>query len=99
MSGKYIVVFKPTASKEAITEFLNNFKGNLQSDGKFCSVHRVTCQKLKPASEKVNHEYDTIMKGFAATLNQNTLTKFQSFQAEPDSIIDFIEPDGVVTTQ
>ncbi|KAJ7703205.1 hypothetical protein B0H17DRAFT_1042250 [Mycena rosella] len=48
---------------------------------------------------EVIHRYDSTMKGFAAKLSPNTLTKFNSLQAEKDSIIDYIEPDGVVTTQ
>ncbi|KAJ7045513.1 hypothetical protein C8F04DRAFT_1065063 [Mycena alexandri] len=78
MSGKYIVVFKSTASKEKIDEFIATVK----SEG-----------------GQVGHQYDTVMKGFSATLSEKTLTKFNSLQAEADSPIDFIEPDGEVTTQ
>ncbi|KAJ7167372.1 protease propeptide/inhibitor [Mycena crocata] len=78
MSGKYIVVFKSTASEAAIDKFANT----VNSDG-----------------GEVTHRYDTLLKGFAAILNKNTLAKFNSLQAESDSIIDYIEPDGVLTTQ
>jgi len=48
---------------------------------------------------EVTHRYDTILKGFTAKLSPNTLANFNSLQAQDDSIIDYIEPDGVVTTQ
>nr|GAT56387.1 predicted protein [Mycena chlorophos] len=41
----------------------------------------------------------TLLKGFAATLDANTFSQFSSFAAENDSIIETIEPDGIVTTQ
>ncbi|KAJ7096327.1 hypothetical protein C8R44DRAFT_812735 [Mycena epipterygia] len=48
---------------------------------------------------EVTQTYDTLMKGFAAKLDPATFAKFTSLQADADSIIDYIEPDGVVTTQ
>jgi len=78
MSGKYIVVFKHTASKEDIDKFAES----VTDDG-----------------GEIIHKYETGLKGFAANLSENTLAKFNSFQKESDSIIDYIEPDGVVTTQ
>lgn len=72
-------------------------------------------QTVSQDGGEVVHKYGTVMKGFAAKLNANTLAKFNSLQEEPDSIIDYIgepsqvswgriehisaEPDGVVTTQ
>ncbi|KAJ7084383.1 hypothetical protein B0H15DRAFT_393258 [Mycena belliarum] len=78
MSGKYIVVFKSTATKEEIDKFAETVNG----DG-----------------GEVTHRYDTLMKGFAATLAPNTLASFNSNLQAADSPIDYIEPDGVVTTQ
>ncbi|KAK7057194.1 protease propeptide/inhibitor [Favolaschia claudopus] len=79
MSGKYIVVFKASASQDKINEFMST---------------------VKDEGGEIGHTYDgTVMKGFSATLNEKTLTKFNSLQADADSPIDFIEPDGVVTTQ
>ncbi|KAJ7462302.1 protease propeptide/inhibitor [Mycena galericulata] len=78
MSGKYIVVFKSTASQQAIDEFADT---------------------VSKEGGEVIHKYGTVMKGFAARLNDNTLVKFNSLQEDPNSIIDYIEPDGVVTTQ
>ncbi|KAJ6625651.1 hypothetical protein B0H10DRAFT_2211922 [Mycena sp. CBHHK59/15] len=69
MSGKYIVVFKSSASKEDIEKFAQTVSG----DG-----------------GEVTHRYDSLMKGFAATLNEKTLQQFQSLQSEDDSIIDYI---------
>ncbi|KAL0956585.1 hypothetical protein HGRIS_002723 [Hohenbuehelia grisea] len=45
---------------------------------------------------QVTHKYDTVLKGFAAHITDSTLQSFQSLQGD---IIDYIEPDGVVTTQ
>ncbi|KAJ7783175.1 protease propeptide/inhibitor [Mycena metata] len=78
MSGKFIITFKSSATKEQIDEF---------------------AATVKSEGGEVGHRYDTVMKGFSATLSEKTLTKFNSLQAEADSPIDFIEPDGVVTTQ
>jgi len=78
MSGKYIVVFKPTASEEKI----NEFKAVVRDEG-----------------GEVGQTYD-LMKGFSATLAEATVTKFtNSLQEDPDSPLDFIEPDSTVTTQ
>ncbi|KIM78928.1 hypothetical protein PILCRDRAFT_824052 [Piloderma croceum F 1598] len=46
---------------------------------------------------KVVHRYDTILKGFAATMSESHLSALQSnLQSSP---IDYIEEDGVVTIQ
>ncbi|KAJ7777986.1 hypothetical protein DFH07DRAFT_951067 [Mycena maculata] len=82
MAAKYIVVFKPSASQEQI----DSFAKTVSEDGK--SLFR----------GEVTHKYSTTLKGFAATLTENTLAKFNSLQPGED-IIDYIEPDGVVTTQ
>jgi len=47
---------------------------------------------------EVGHRFN-IMKGFAAKLNPQTLKSISSLQADPESIIESIEADGVVTTQ
>ncbi|KAJ6586919.1 hypothetical protein DFH09DRAFT_238227, partial [Mycena vulgaris] len=39
---------------------------------------------------EVTHRYDTVMKGFAAKLNEKTLTSFNSLQAEANNPIDYI---------
>ncbi|KAF7361909.1 Protease propeptide/inhibitor [Mycena venus] len=78
MSGKYIVVFKSTASQEDISKF----KETVTSEG-----------------GEIGQTFATTMKGFSATLSQKTLTQFNSLQEDPNSPIDYIEPDGVVTTQ
>jgi len=54
---------------------------------------------VKSDGGQVGHKYDTVMKGFSATLSESALNKLTSFQAQEDSVIDFIEPDGEVTTQ
>jgi hypothetical protein len=43
---------------------------------------------------QVGHRYDSVLKGFSATIPDSLLSNLQG-----DSIIDYIEPDGVVTTQ
>ncbi|TFK89108.1 protease propeptide/inhibitor [Polyporus arcularius HHB13444] len=44
----------------------------------------------------VKQRYDTVLKGFSASIPDTYLQQLQSFQG---SVIDYIEPDGVVTTQ
>ncbi|KAI0355655.1 protease propeptide/inhibitor [Trametes cingulata] len=44
----------------------------------------------------VGQRYDNVLKGFSATIPESYLQRLQSFQ---DSIIDYIEPDSIVTTQ
>jgi len=43
---------------------------------------------------RVGHRYDSVLKGFSATITNEQLNSFQG-----DDIISYIEPDGVVTTQ
>jgi len=46
---------------------------------------------------EIIHRYDTILKGFAATMSETHLNTLQSnLQSSP---IDYIEEDGVVTIQ
>jgi len=46
---------------------------------------------------EIVHRYDTILKGFAATMSESHLSSLQSnLQSSP---IDYIEEDGVVTIQ
>jgi hypothetical protein len=46
---------------------------------------------------KVEHRYDSIMKGFSATIPSTYLSSLQSNLQ--DSPIEYIEPDSVITTQ
>ncbi|KZV95114.1 hypothetical protein EXIGLDRAFT_735897 [Exidia glandulosa HHB12029] len=48
---------------------------------------------------EVTHRYDAVFKGFAAKLTDTQLQSFQANVAATDSPIDYIEADGVVTTQ
>ncbi|KAJ3186715.1 hypothetical protein HDU85_007535 [Gaertneriomyces sp. JEL0708] len=41
---------------------------------------------------KIGHKYDTVMKGFAATLPDNLLTTFKAHDK-----VDYIEADGEVS--
>ncbi|KAJ6593896.1 hypothetical protein B0H19DRAFT_1246631 [Mycena capillaripes] len=94
MSGKYIVVFKSTATQEDIDKYIDTVK----SDGKLYSSGNIR-DGLSSSGGQVGHKYDTVMKGFSATLSESAFNKLTSFQAQEDSVIDFIEPDGEVTTQ
>jgi hypothetical protein len=53
-------------------------------------------QEVGQNGGKVTNEYDGILNGFAAELPDNYLQQLQSLQGD---VIDYIEPDGVVTTQ
>ncbi|KAH9931147.1 protease propeptide/inhibitor [Epithele typhae] len=44
----------------------------------------------------VNQRYDTVLKGFSASIPDAYLQQLQSFTG---SVIDYIEPDSMVTTQ
>jgi len=54
---------------------------------------------------EVTHEYDSVLRGFAAKLTPELFQSFQSLvgdspgQSAEDYPISYIEPDGVVTTQ
>jgi len=72
-SGKFIVVFKDSATQEQIDEY---------------------ARTVDNTGGQVKNRYNTALKGFSATL---TPENFQNLQG--DSIIDYIEPDGEVTTQ
>ncbi|KAG8863559.1 hypothetical protein FRB96_008299 [Tulasnella sp. 330] len=50
--------------------------------------------KVNSSGGEVTRRFDTGMNGFAAMIPDSFLTKLQA-----DSIIDFIEPDSIVTTQ
>jgi len=50
----------------------------------------------------IGHQYDpVVLKGFSATIPQDYLPVLQSMASllDPNSPIDYIESDGVVTTQ
>lgn len=73
MPGKYIVVFKGTATKEQIDNYANEVNNN---------------------GGKVTHRYDAILEGFSAIIPDHFLSSLQALD-----IIDYIEPDGIATTQ
>jgi len=50
--------------------------------------------EVNTSGGQVNHRYDSVMKGFSAKISDQHLQSLQG-----DDIIDYIEPDGVVTTQ
>ncbi|KAH9847131.1 protease propeptide/inhibitor [Lenzites betulinus] len=45
---------------------------------------------------EVAQRYDTVIKGFSATIPEQFLVQLQSLQSDT---IDYIEPDSTVTTQ
>ncbi|KAH8828430.1 protease propeptide/inhibitor [Flagelloscypha sp. PMI_526] len=47
----------------------------------------------------VTNKYGTVLKGFAAQIPDSYLESLKSDSLQSDSPIDYIEPDGVVTTQ
>ncbi|KAJ7647340.1 hypothetical protein FB45DRAFT_893158 [Roridomyces roridus] len=47
---------------------------------------------------EIGHRFK-ISKGFSAKLSQKNFDSLNSLQADPDSIVESIEADGVVTTQ
>jgi predicted enzyme related to lactoylglutathione lyase len=71
--GKYIVVFKESASVDDIKRYMD---------------------RVNAEGGSVTNVYDTVLKGFAATIPDSFLQNLQG-----DDLIDYIEPDGVVTTQ
>ncbi|RDB16741.1 Serine proteinase inhibitor IA-2 [Hypsizygus marmoreus] len=73
MSGKYIVVFKDSATTEQIDQYV---------------------EKVNSNGGEVANRYDAVLKGFAATIPDHFLASLQG-----DDIIDYIEPDSIVTTQ
>ncbi|KAJ3484721.1 hypothetical protein NLI96_g5450 [Meripilus lineatus] len=73
MSGRYIVVFKDSATPEQIEQYANDVHKN---------------------GGAVLNRYDSVLKGFAATIPQSFLQSLQG-----SDLIDYVEPDGVVTTQ
>jgi len=73
MSGKYIVVFKDSATDADIDKYVNEVHSNGGS---------------------VGHRYNSVLRGFSAAIPDSY---FMQLQTNP--VIDYIEPDGVVTTQ
>ncbi|KAG8983127.1 hypothetical protein FRB90_006294 [Tulasnella sp. 427] len=71
MSGKYIVVFKDSATQEQIEQY---------------------AEEVNNGGGEVTARYDTVIKGFAAYLTGSQLQNFQG-----DDIIDYIEPDHVIS--
>ncbi|TBU33748.1 hypothetical protein BD311DRAFT_747876 [Dichomitus squalens] len=45
---------------------------------------------------EVGNHFDTLLKGFSATIPESYLQQLQSYQG---SVIDYIEPDSTVTIQ
>ncbi|KAG6812601.1 hypothetical protein H0H92_001952 [Tricholoma furcatifolium] len=80
-TGKYIVVFKDTATKEQIDDYANNVNNN-----GVLLIHAMAHQKTKE-------------HGFAAQIPDTYFQSLQSQSLQSDSIIDYIEPDGVVSIQ
>jgi len=74
-SGKYLVVFKDSATQAQV----NNYVASIGQNG-----------------GTVGRRLDGLLKGFSATIPDSFL---QNLQSEADSVIDYIEPDSVVTTQ
>ncbi|KAI5120293.1 hypothetical protein M0805_005799 [Coniferiporia weirii] len=73
--------------------------------GSFIVVFKdgVTSEQIEKYAEEVNsnggqvyRRFDTLLNGFAATIPEQLLTQFSSLQG---SVVDYIEPDQVVTTQ
>jgi len=53
--------------------------------------------EVSKAGGEVKDRYDTVLKGFSATIPAQFLLQLQTNLQ--DGPIDYIEPDGVVTTQ
>ncbi|KAF8648753.1 hypothetical protein AX16_006194 [Volvariella volvacea WC 439] len=51
-------------------------------------------RRVRTSGGEVTHHYDLVFKGFSAVIPDSFLSALRS-----DSFIDYIEPDGVVTTQ
>ncbi|KAH6910729.1 hypothetical protein BKA70DRAFT_1271367 [Coprinopsis sp. MPI-PUGE-AT-0042] len=85
--AKFIVVFKKDVTPEQIDEFISKNGGSgcnsLTQDGGI----KVTNSWYKPGE-------GGILNGFAAELHPGFASSL-----EADSLIDYIEPDGIVTTQ
>ncbi|KJA13670.1 hypothetical protein HYPSUDRAFT_195647 [Hypholoma sublateritium FD-334 SS-4] len=75
-------------------KFIVVFKDDVTSDEITKYVNEIT-----EAGGTIKERYDTgagILNGFAATIPESYLTSLQSLQG---SVVDYIEQDGVVTTQ
>ncbi|EIM84812.1 serine proteinase inhibitor IA-1 [Stereum hirsutum FP-91666 SS1] len=73
-------------------KFIVVFKKNVTSDT--IDKHG---QELSNAGGSIHNKFDSsIMKGFSATIPEAYLQQLQSLQGDE---IDYIEPDGIVTTQ
>ncbi|KAF8638416.1 hypothetical protein AX17_002223 [Amanita inopinata Kibby_2008] len=73
------------------------------SEGRFIVVFKphVSVEQIEEYVHQVNnnggqvqHRYDTVLNGFSATLPDSFAKSL-----EGNDLIDYIEPDGVVTTQ
>lgn len=73
MSGRYIVMFKESASEAQIEQY----KERLQAQG-----------------GNIYADYEPLLKGFSACVPDELIQSFTQ-----DDLIDYIEPDGVITTQ
>ncbi|KAG8912739.1 hypothetical protein FRC02_005832 [Tulasnella sp. 418] len=51
-------------------------------------------EHVRKTGGEVGHRYDSVFKGFSAQLKPEHVQSFQG-----NDLIDYIEPDGVVTTQ
>ncbi|KAF8609533.1 hypothetical protein BDV93DRAFT_518342 [Ceratobasidium sp. AG-I] len=50
--------------------------------------------RIKEDGGEIRYQYNSVMKGVAATMSDSLVNSFSQ-----DPVVDFIEPDGVATTQ
>jgi len=51
-------------------------------------------EEVQEQGGKIGHRYNSVLKGFSATIPDSYFAQLQQ-----SDVIDYIEPDGVVTTQ
>ncbi|TPX71223.1 hypothetical protein SpCBS45565_g01258 [Spizellomyces sp. 'palustris'] len=94
MSGKYIVVFKSDTPQEVVDKAAKDVEASgEQTDGSINIRLLPELNILMSLGGTVGHRYDSVMKGFSATLPDNVLTTFESHDK-----VDYIEADGEVST-
>ncbi|KAL0581885.1 hypothetical protein V5O48_000114 [Marasmius crinis-equi] len=87
MSGKFIVVFKSDTSQEEVDKQASEISNN-----DAFIIHNAH----DDLSGGEVHKKHSLLKGFTATIPESYMQQLQSLQG---SVIDYIEPDGKVTTQ
>ncbi|CAL1707098.1 unnamed protein product [Somion occarium] len=55
-------------------------------------------EDVKANGGSIGHKYDAALKGFSAAIPTSYVQQLEA-QGLQDGVIDFIEPDGIVTTQ